>query len=550
MAKYKILQPRWLLLMAMTTLLCSVMLACGPADVPPEQRLNNPPVAEPLAVTEPPLALPEAAAPRVGAQEDEGSPTLDSTPTPTTPPLLTVNQFRSHCSFRGFNMFRRPVDDLEANVWCYGSQLEEYLQWLTILPGTPSLTEVQQAYTHVQDAVDRDPDVVAGRAKVLSCLAAKGHSGVDADLLFPWQAFTSADAYEATQRALTPAQRTQQIALYVPSDECANTDSAYYYLQGLAWRAELKALKSSDKAKLKSLENAQVVYTVDKPGRYADVLPVPNFLTLSGGRIFRDGAGNAHDPMPTPYPTSGVARAAADRSENLDHPQGLAGCQAYNRFGIPHNDLLKYGVWCTEETGRTLLAECDGVSGTSAQLSCADSYLASWQEQRLRALHRCAVVTDADDAQSCREASSSQDQAKAFGRVYGQVLATVAADADVGEAHADVIQCLEDRSFSGIEGRVLFHWQKVHQYTGDIAAMKVWDKSFTSAEHRLANNLTGPANTCAVDNGLYTAQEAAWLAEVRRLQEEDPDQVQPLIDWGLLAVLERDGVAPFLMFSR
>ena len=55
-----------------------------------------------------------------------------------------------------------------------------------------------------------------------------------------------------------------------------------------------------------------------------------------------------------------------------------------------------------------------------------------------------------------------------------------------------------------------------------------------------------PSDQCAKQVGLYEAQDAAWLAEVTKLAREDPAKAQPLLEWGILEILEQPGVAPFL----
>ena len=51
---------------------------------------------------------------------------------------------------------------------------------------------------------------------------------------------------------------------------------------------------------------------------------------------------------------------------------------------------------------------------------------------------------------------------------------------------------------------------------------------------------------CAATAELYAVQEAIWISEIQRRYQEDPTQVQPLLDNGMKEALEADGTAPFL----
>ena len=43
------------------------------------------------------------------------------------------------------------------------------------------------------------------------------------------------------------------------------------------------------------------------------------------------------------------------------------------------------------------------------------------------------------------------------------------------------------------------------------------------------------------------AQKAAWIAEINRLVEENPERINPILDLGLLEALNRPGIAGFLV---
>ena len=57
-------------------------------------------------------------------------------------------------------------------------------------------------------------------------------------------------------------------------------------------------------------------------------------------------------------------------------------------------------------------------------------------------------------------------------------------------------------------------------------------------------------NQCALDVGLYAAQDTKWLAEIQRLFVADPEKVRPLKDEGIIDILQQPGPAPFLTLRQ
>ena len=60
----------------------------------------------------------------------------------------------------------------------------------------------------------------------------------------------------------------------------------------------------------------------------------------------------------------------------------------------------------------------------------------------------------------------------------------------------------------------------------------------------------GVVNECGYESGLYEAQDAAWLAELRRLEAEEPDKFRPFVERGVVSILAKPGVAAFLTLRR
>ena len=509
-----------------TLMVMLLVLACGPANESVQQELGKMPQDQPAV--QPPIK--PVTTSRVSQQ------------TPETP-TETESNFKDRCHITGFNMFEHPTTDLEDNIWCYNRQLDEYTTWLATLPNTPALERVQQAWLEVLQVVKREPEVSKAHTKVISCLGEKGFDNVNADLLFPWQDVISASAYETRMRGYTASEREQQIDMYVPSDQCAMGDSAYYYAQSLAWRAEIKRLQADDPNKVKPLVDAYLVHTLDRLGPNIYEHAIPHYLTLYGGEIFRDGAGTNPNPLPTPFPTQPAGQRESNVPESVPPPGGLEGCQAYNQFSSRME--LSHIQWCADQVLNKLVA-CRDTGDAAQQLACGKNHISDWQEYSIRMWYHCFALNELAGRNSCLEDADLAGKFRTLRQSYGETLTAVANDEAVRSAHTKVIKCLTDQSFEGVEDRLLFHWQKLYQYYSDGDALLRWADSFTQAEQALIQRLEAPSDACATEQGLYAAQDAAWLAEVKRLKEADPAKAQPFVDWGILQILEEDGVAPFL----
>ena len=110
-------------------------------------------------------------------------------------------------------------------------------------------------------------------------------------------------------------------------------------------------------------------------------------------------------------------------------------------------------------------------------------------------------------------------------------------------AYQKVIECLADRSFENVDPDLLFHWQR---HTTDIEKAYLWREGLGPQKLAFMKQLEDPSIECAQEAGYDVAQDAAWLAEVRRLVKEEPGRAQVLVDHDLLGALESPGVAAFL----
>lgn len=102
--------------------------------------------------------------------------------------------------------------------------------------------------------------------------------------------------------------------------------------------------------------------------------------------------------------------------------------------------------------------------------------------------------------------------------------------------------CLNDAGFRGVDPDLLFHWQ--HGLLPSEYAER--EDRLTDAEKDPRKRVQEPSRTCAHQEGLFAAQDSAWAAEVRRLQETEPQAVDELVREGFLEALERPGEPTFI----
>ena len=280
-------------------------------------------------------------------------------------------------------------------------------------------------------------------------------------------------------------------------------------------------------------------------------VPIPDFLTLEGGQIFRDGAGPNLTPIPTALPTISTQARTANEIFEREHPDGLPGCQAYNVFSAGSGEV-HYTPWCLEQLLEGLKDQCRGAGNTAADLACADTYLTNWNSHHYRMTFRCFAISDTEELVECSERGHQtlDETTSAFRQAYSGIQDVVKENAEVKTAYSRVLSCLSNQSFTNLQDKLLFHWQDSHRYLGDTGASREWTASFSEAEATKRRELDIPSNTCAVKEGLYTAQETAWLAELQRRVDADDSNANTLVTWGLLDALEAEGAAPFLTLRR
>ena len=233
----------------------------------------------------------------------------------------------------------------------------------------------------------------------------------------------------------------------------------------------------------------------------------------------------------------------------MPHPDGIEGCQATNMWVNHSEDMIKHTAWCHQTLSFDVQRNCTASVGTEAQLACARDRLANVQDLDERLLHACSAVTDMDGSMTCtEEAIGRVDEVfTQVWEVWPVILANVESDPAVKARKTAVGDCMEESGHTRPYPDMPITWQTVKPFDQEskpdrstptqakLDALKAWDKAL---------------DQCAVDEGLYAVQDAKWNEEMQRIQREDPETAGALKDIGIVEVLERDGVAPFLMQRR
>ena len=245
-------------------------------------------------------------------------------------------------------------------------------------------------------------------------------------------------------------------------------------------------------------------------------------------------------PFPTPLPTLDWRTPAPTIIPDTPHPEGLSGCLDSNIFWDTIADEA-YLAWCANRLESHIIATCRGLGGPAAELSCAAGELAAARDYATReGFIQCLAITDAAAMLDCSLAAIERIERQTFalGEIWPQIQAVVERDSAVISTQREVIDCLAARGYEHIDAELLFPWQ---DFGPPAAATEL-----TAEQQSLSEAIAEATDLCAKQTGFYAAQHAAWLGEVERLAEADPEAARPLLNEGLLAMLRQGEPAPFL----
>ncbi len=240
-------------------------------------------------------------------------------------------------------------------------------------------------------------------------------------------------------------------------------------------------------------------------------------------------------PQPSPTPI-------------LSHPGGMEACHEWTIFS-PSEDL-KYLPWCTEGLEKHVSSTCSERTTTETQLACGREVVSDYKSFSIKeSPYKCFGLPSGSEAiRECVE-QSGNDIDKAFEKVWeasAKVQIGADGDAEVVRAMKDVTTCLEELGYEKVNLDLLFSWQRFD----DPRDLKERESRLTEADKELRAELREPSQSCAKKNGLFDAQDAAWISELERLAKKEPETVQILIGEGLLEALKKPGTEIFLTGDR
>ena len=245
-------------------------------------------------------------------------------------------------------------------------------------------------------------------------------------------------------------------------------------------------------------------------------------------------------PMKTPLPSEMPTLV-----RNQEHPEGLEGCKSLVIFQEDMSYLL-YQSWCSEQLSRRVTETCTDESGDDGEARrCGEEIAREYRSTLFQtSVARCVGISDFYERSECMEHAFS-DLGKALDGIteaWGKVVAGGNGDPAVGLAMKDTLACLADAGYEKVDPDLLFGWQR----NESLSDHKLRESGLSHDDRKLRRELLAPTNDCAKQSGLYEAQDAAWAAELRRLDKTEPATVAILVQEGLLESLEKPGVTAYI----
>ena len=243
-------------------------------------------------------------------------------------------------------------------------------------------------------------------------------------------------------------------------------------------------------------------------------------------------------PTPGPNPTYGPDPV---------HPDGLDGCKRMGFFREKGD--ADYSYWCAEEMFERVTNVCKLHETAEEQHQCGRDIALEYNSYSFRTSpYRCGGISDSNARMECsREAF--EDQAKDADNLFdaaSKVAIGGNRDPKVVTAMKDTMTCIEEQGFKNVDPYLIFTWQRL----APILEWKAREEQLSDADKDLRLQVRQPSIDCAKQHGLFVAQDAAWAAELRRLDKEEPALVAGIIRNGFLEVLEKPGVPPIIGGGR
>ncbi len=220
----------------------------------------------------------------------------------------------------------------------------------------------------------------------------------------------------------------------------------------------------------------------------------------------------------------------------------MEGCKRLGTFRDHAN--LKYLDGCAEALTEHVWEICGKLAYGGAQRRCGDEITQEYDSPVFRlGLIRCSGIDDEIIHKECTTASWEEFAKAQEAKIAAWERIRVAANQDpnVVDKLSATVACLEESGHRDVDG-LLFHWQ----HGLSPSEHKEREDRLTEAEKDLREQLHEPSRECAHREGLFAAQDAAWMTEVRRLQETEPLAVAQLVREGFLEALESSGELTFI----
>ena len=541
----------WNLTVAMFAVMSmQVLLACGPtAPSPPSEPvgIQNPALVSdyeptPIAASFPQPADPQGPTPSQPTPSSPDPTSIPSGPTLTlsgptsSPPGPTPTKeppnidYGDPCYPAGGNLFTGNEEyigpeDIEQFMICY----EEMLQYRFGWPHDDILPPIYKAWPTLRAATDGDSAVATARARVVSCLADKGHTDIPDKLLFYWQDFADPETLRMRLETLTKDERRLMRLVARPTDECA-LEHGYYLTQSDAWRQLVNPIVDADTDHdlVDALAISNIHFLLWLPGTV-------HMLTLDGALPLVQIGDIENVPPP-----GGVAPPLTVDQITPEpipsHPEGIAGCKGMNLFA---DDLdIDYMDWCQQEAERQIHEMC---ADQNDRVSCASDYFSDWLTPGHLRRAECAIYSEQWELAECAKVhgEASFKALGYFGEEWAAVLSVVNMDPSVVGALHDAKRCLTMKGITDFDDRFLYYWQdyvwRPHLYEAFIAGL-------SGSEVAQLESLRVPSQQCGDQEGFFTAQETAFIEELERLQVAEPEKIASLQYFGLLAALKEPGV--------
>lgn len=239
-------------------------------------------------------------------------------------------------------------------------------------------------------------------------------------------------------------------------------------------------------------------------------------------------------PKPTPQPESQTSPA---------HPEGITGCRTLNVHSATYDEIRTLS-WCAEELVADVIEACSDISGSTAEqeLNCAKNKLADVESYILREyMVPCMAISTNQEREQCRQNAGTAfaNHTRKFEAAWISILNAVHDDEQVKLRRAATDQCVTTAGQTPLDDEP-FPWQQTDEKRIEKPA------KMTAAQQQALETRYRRIDQCATEQGLYAAQEEAWITELQERFRDDPNSVQPLFDESIKTILEEDGIALFI----